>query len=332
MTDRGRRKKNVPRQHHFVPRWYLQHWCGSNDRVLRARKTPSGKILFDEQLPNKVGREKDLNMVFGAPGYPGKNFEDQVTRILDDPFSVLHRKMITDGVDNFTDTERFELARHLCALQVRNPRIIRDHLEPAIARPMTFPSWLTLQELKEMKEFEPRYRERFNSNYDMAKYVAQAMLHNLDKDAEILAPKTWVVLPQQPPEKPEKSLLITGELPFVDTLGFASPKSKYIFPVTPSLALVLTGDLESLLKNFSVDKPWGFAHLNFCIVIKNREVYFRNPGHKKFIERFLGREESLPKDDAQRKHAAQQLSADFLRFIREYFIELGLDVPPLSTS
>jgi hypothetical protein len=91
-------------------RWYLQHWCGPNDRVLRARKTPSG-ILFDEQLPNNIGREKDLNTVFGAPGHPGKNFEDQVTRILDDPFSVLHRKMITEGLENFTDTERFELAR-----------------------------------------------------------------------------------------------------------------------------------------------------------------------------------------------------------------------------
>ena len=66
---------------HFVPRWYLQHWAGSNERVLRARKTPSG-VFFDEQLPNNIGREKDLNMVFGAPGHPGKNFEDQVTRIL----------------------------------------------------------------------------------------------------------------------------------------------------------------------------------------------------------------------------------------------------------
>src|SRR2546429_7827376 len=106
MNDGGKRTKNVPRQHHFVPRWYLQHWSGSNERVLRARKTPSG-VFFDEQLPNNIGREKDLNTVFGTPGYLGKNFEDQVTRILDDPFSVLHRKMITDGLQNFTDAERF---------------------------------------------------------------------------------------------------------------------------------------------------------------------------------------------------------------------------------
>jgi hypothetical protein len=327
MNDRGKRTKNVSRQHHFVPRWYLQHWSRSSDeRVLRAKKTPTG-ILFDAQLPNNIGREKDLNTVFGSPGNPGRNFEDQVTRILDDPFSALHRKMITEGLEKFTDAERFELARHLCALQVRNPHIIRDQLEPAMARPVTFPSYLSPKELGEMKEFEPRYRKRFNSNYDFTKFIAQAMLHNLDKDAEALVPKTWVVLPSPP----EKNLLITGELPFIATQGFASPKSNYIFPATPSLALVLTDDLESLLRTMDLDKLWGFAHLNFCIVINNREVYFRNPGHKKFIERFLGRRDSLPKDPAEHQRAVTQLAGDFLLSIRQYFIDLGLDVPPQST-
>lgn len=211
---------------------------------------------------------------------------------------------------------------------MRNPRIIRDQLEPALARPFTFPSYLPPEELEELKEFEPRYRKRFNSNYDLSKFTSQMMLHNLDKDAEILVPKTWVVLPHPP----EKSLLITGELPFISTQGFASPKSNYIFPVTPSLALVLTGDLKSLPQTMDLDKLWGFAHLNFCIVINNREVYFRNPGHKKFIERFLGRRDSLPKDPAEQKRAAHQMAADFLLFIRGYFIDLGLDVPPQSTS
>ncbi len=131
-------------------------------------------------------------------------------------------------------------------------------------------SYLPPVELEELKEFEPRYRKRFNSNYDLSKFTSQMMLHNLDKDAEILVRKTWVVLPHQP----EKSLLITGELPFISTQGFASPKSNYIFPVTPSLALVLTGDLKSLPQTMDLDKLWGFAHLNFCIVINNREVYF----------------------------------------------------------
>jgi hypothetical protein len=159
------------------------------------------------------------------------------------------------------------------------------------------------------------------------------LVHKLDEYAEILAPKTWVILPQQPPETSEKNLLITGELPFVATQGFASPKSNYIFPVTPSLALVLTGDLEHLLETFDVDKPWGFAHLNFCIVINNREVYFQNPGHKKFIERFLGRRDSLPKDPVEHKRASLQLARDFLLFIRGYYIDdLGLEVPPQYAS
>jgi hypothetical protein len=151
------------------------------------------------------------------------------------------------------------LARHLCALQIRNPRIIRDQLEPALARPFTFPSYLPPEELKELEEFEPRYRKRFNSNYDLSKFVSQMMLHNLDKDAEILVPKTWVALPHPP----EKSLLITGELPFISSQGFASLKSNYIFPATPSLALVLTGDLESLLQIMDLDKLLGICSSEF---------------------------------------------------------------------
>jgi hypothetical protein len=329
MNDRGKRTKNVSRKHHFVPRWYLQHWCGRTERVLRARKTPSGKVLFDEQLPTNIGHERDLNTIFGSPGNPGKNLEDRVTQILDDPFSILHKKMITAdgrGLQNLTSAERFEVARHLCALQVRNPRILRQ-IETAIAEPSNFPSWLSPQELKEMKEFEPRFRAMFNSNYDRSKFVSHMLLHDLDKDAEILTPKNWIVFPTDPPHG-DRSLLITGELPFIDTLGFGSPKSTYIFPMTPSLALVIHEDLEHLLNTMDLDKPWGFAHLNFSIVSQNREVYFRNPAHKKFIERFLGSQDSLPKDQPERKRLAIELVADFLRSIRGYFIDLGLDVPP----
>jgi hypothetical protein len=50
-------------------------------------------------------------------------------------------------------------------------------------------SYLPPEELEELKEFEPRYRKRFNSNYDLSKFTSQMMLHNLDKDAEILVPK-----------------------------------------------------------------------------------------------------------------------------------------------
>jgi hypothetical protein len=240
MNDRGKRTKNVPRQHHFVPRWYLQHWCGPNERLFRARKTPS-RILFDEQLPTNIGREKDLNTIFGSSGNAGGSFEDQITRFFDEPFSALHKKMITaegQGLQNLTDTERFEVARHLSALQVRNPRIIRDQLAPALARPSKFPSWLSPQELKEMKEFEPRFRKILNSNYDWSKWAAHMILNDLDKEAEILLPKGWIVVQTHPPHG-EKSLLITGELPFISTHDFASPKSIYIFPMTPSIGLVI---------------------------------------------------------------------------------------------
>jgi len=122
MNDRrGKRTKDVPRQHHFVPRWYLQHWAGSNERVLRARKTPSG-VFFDEQLPNNIGREKDLNMVFGAPGHPGKNFEDQVTRILDDPFSVLHRQLFDMLARMSTSVSIAGFACRICRRALRRYR------------------------------------------------------------------------------------------------------------------------------------------------------------------------------------------------------------------
>jgi hypothetical protein len=330
MKDRGKKKKNVSRQHHFVPRWYLQHWCGPNERVFRARKTPSG-ILFDEQLPTNIGREKDLNTIFTSSG-PGKHLEDQVTRILDDPFSVLHRKMITEGVDKLTDDERFEVARHLCALQIRNPRIIRDQIEPGLAPPSDFPyPWLTIKERMEMKRFDQRFRKSLNSGYDLAKFAAHGMLvYMLDEYANILAPKNWIVLPQRPGGV-DMGLLITGELPFVATQGFGAPKSAYIFPMTPSFALVLHEDLKYLLDHLKVDKPWGFAILNFCIVSNNREVYFRNPGHRKFIERFLGTQETLPKDQPEREHATHKLSSDLLLSIRDYMIGLGIDITPYTS-
>jgi hypothetical protein len=234
------------------------------------------------------------------------------------------------GLQNLTDAERFEFARHLCALQVRNPRIIRDQLAPAVARPSQFPSWLSPGQLKEMKEFEPRFRAMFNSNYDLSKFASHLILNDIDKDAEILIPKDWIVLQTHPPYG-SKSLYITGELPFISTHDIASPESIYIFPMTPSVGLVIHKDLERLLKLFELNKPWGFAHLNLCIVSNNREVYFRNPGHKKFIDRFLGSVYSLPEDPAEAQRFGTQLYVDFYTFMREYFIDLGLEVPPLKT-
>jgi hypothetical protein len=135
------------------------------------------------------------------------------------------------------------------------------------------------------------------------------------------------------PYPDEMSVFITGELPFISTQHFETPDSIFIFPMTPSMALLIHNDLEHWLDTMQVQRPWAFAHLNFCIAINNQEVYYRNLGHNKFIERFLGVADSLPQDPAERKQASQKLFVDFLLFIRGYYIDdLGLEVPPQYMS
>ena len=320
MNDRRRQTKNVSRKHHFVPRWYLRHWCGFNGRVLRARKTPSG-ILFDEQLPENIGCEKDLNTVFGTPGNRSLRFEDEMTRLLDDPFSALHQRMIAEGVQNFTDAERFEVARHLCALQLRNPRTMRE-IEQGLRAGGKYPSYLSPSEVEELRELERDVRQGFKTDLDFSKAVTRLMLHMLDEHADILVSKTWVIVPY--PE--EKGLLVTSEFPFISTQDFGSPESLFVFPVTPSLVLVIHEDVESLLKILPVHTRPGFAHLNFVMVSRNEEVYFRNPAHRKFIERYLGCFRHPVKDKSEVEFLSRTIVANFLLSIPEYMNDHDIDV------
>jgi hypothetical protein len=287
---------------------------------LRARKTPSG-IIFDAQLPENVGYERDLNTVFGTPGSPGANLEEDVTRLLDEPFRALHQRMISVGVHAFTPSERFEVARHLCALQIRNPRIIREYLEPASKVPFKPSRHMLLSEVKEIRKIERQFRKMFHSDFDSAKFASHLMLHNLDQYASVLGSKAWVVVPYPP----DKGLLVTGDLPFISTLDFGSPRSIFIFPMSPSWVLVIHKDFEDLLKLMPVHMRYGFAFVNFFMVSKNVEVYFQNPTHKKFIEKYLGCLEEAPKDEREAEYLRERYK-DFLRYVAKYMSDLGVSV------
>jgi hypothetical protein len=231
--------------------------------------------------------------------------------------------MITHGLETFTDDERFEVARQLCALQLRNPRIIRDQLEPALAEPIPLPASLTLEERKHFRAVEPLLRGVFKSTYDMSKFASHGMQQTafLDETAEMLAEKQWVLVPYPT----DMSIFVTGELPFLATKAFGTPGAEYIFPVTPSLVLILTEDAAVTRDKFDLERPWAFAALNFAMVIKNREVYYRDPAHKPFIEQFLWTADTVPKDPAAGGRAIIQLGHALALSIPSYMSRLGLD-------
>src|SRR5689334_14666597 len=96
-----------PRNHHYVPQFYLKLWSGKDSRLTYYKKI-NGALISDSIRPKSTGFERDLYTLDYLPAQMRQAFEEYVTAQVDDRGANAIRKLRAEGAESLTPQERLE--------------------------------------------------------------------------------------------------------------------------------------------------------------------------------------------------------------------------------
>jgi len=127
--------RNVAREHHYLPEFYLRHFCNGAGQVTRTFKGPDGRLYERAFTPRKVGRQRDLySMQNAGPGFSVARsdvIETDVFGPIDNDAAIAHKLLIEQGPDALTAARREQWGAFLSSLLQRHPRSVNKRDEQA---------------------------------------------------------------------------------------------------------------------------------------------------------------------------------------------------------
>lgn len=107
-----------PRDHHFVPRFYLARWCNSEGK-LTVYSRPHRSVVTSQLTPKGTGFERDLYTYTGVPS--PQALETKFMARIDDVAAPILDKLLAGGLPNLTGAERSDFTRFVLSLRARHP-------------------------------------------------------------------------------------------------------------------------------------------------------------------------------------------------------------------
>ncbi|MBF4990501.1 DUF4238 domain-containing protein [Methylophilus sp. QUAN] len=125
-------------RHHYVPKFYLAHWCVKNeDLLLLHTKDEFGKVFIGKKSPYSVSYLRGLYTSSPEkhpfPTLPSNHIEDNFFKRLDNDASLIHKKLVESGVASLNSDERTIWSMFINSLLERGPVRINEVLEKANA-------------------------------------------------------------------------------------------------------------------------------------------------------------------------------------------------------
>ncbi|SFO74788.1 Protein of unknown function [Bradyrhizobium sp. Ghvi] len=121
-----------PRDHHFVPVFYLRQWHNGNQKLFEHKRVHGGRIAQKEVGATSTGFQRDLYAfpALGPVGYD-QYLENRFFKLVDDEGAkALHRLLLRDPKP-WTPEHRSAWSRFLLSVRLRHPDAV-DELRAAI--------------------------------------------------------------------------------------------------------------------------------------------------------------------------------------------------------
>ena len=113
-------------EHHFVPRFLLEQWHTPPDQKLSSFRWANGDLIMRRYKAKSVAKERHLYSMERSSPQPDVKVEREFWGPhIDDPASVVHAKMLRDGVGSLDVEEKKTWAPFLVSLMLRGPAMIR---------------------------------------------------------------------------------------------------------------------------------------------------------------------------------------------------------------
>lgn len=124
---------NKPRDHHYVPVFYLKQWCGPNKKLIEFTRK-HGNFIAKPVGPKGTGFETDLYAFPELPTGMAQHIEDVFLKYVDNVASIaLNRHLKGDTA--WTNETRSGWSRFIISLLIRHPDVMVD------LRKATVTSW-----------------------------------------------------------------------------------------------------------------------------------------------------------------------------------------------
>jgi hypothetical protein len=272
-----------PRDHHFIPVFYLKKWTGSDGKLIQYSRPCPGKFAIKKVGPRATGFHTDL---YGFPDLPRELADYLEARFLartDRLAAVVHKKLLDGTAMPWTDETRSAWARFAINFLVRHPHPFAE------IRAAAYDSWLQPDSITQIEY------EKIKQPTDPATFedwvVAQGD-HLADRirirliqsamDNEVAGAKfnnmSWHVLDLSP----SRFRLLTSDWPLYRAIN--GEDQLFALPISPT-ALFTAVTRAAIFGRMQSEKPDDLVrHINEGVVSAARMyVYASDESQERFV-------------------------------------------------
>lgn len=261
-------KKNSHIKQHFVPRFLLAEWEGKDGKLGVFKRLPNGAVRFDRHSSRAVAKMEHLYSIQRWSSQPDVFIEkDILGPHVDDIAAPVHQHLLSHGVKNLSDDQRFIWSRLLLAGMFRLPFMI-DHF-------------------REMgrERVRARYGEEVASQVDAVDEGLKLFVLAIgspEYNRKISSTEWWVV---KVPSGGMDALIC--DIPFAYFGDFFKDPFALVVPISPRhLFVCASGEYVERIRQ--MNRVWMTKATNTRLVQHaDRYVYTTDLKHRGLVERFL---------------------------------------------
>jgi hypothetical protein len=240
--------RNIAREHHYLPEFYLRQFCDDNGHVTRTFKGRDDALHDGAFTPKKIGRERDLYSIHDAgPGFQAARtdiIETEVFGPIDKDAAVALKVLIEQGPDGLTPAQREHWAMFVSSLLQRHPRYINER--DVLARELVQD---VIDKLGAQWGPPPPGRRDVLASLSIervARYSFRANLAKTIRDPSVVKylSELFAVTITVPPDSPVK--FVTGDRPVVVNFGERGPIHHLTLALSPTVLLFCKNTKERI--------------------------------------------------------------------------------------
>jgi len=225
-----------PRDHHYLPLFYLEKWCGSDGKVCRFSRPHAGRFAAERVFPKGTAYERDLYSLPGLEPNRAQAIEKRFLAPVDSDAAIALRLLESDPKDcEWTSKLRNAWTRFLMTLFLRSPQDVKQ-IKISVAE-----EWAKLvdPEIVSTQTGIPAEKirsMRLNSPEETGRHAMAILQSLMDHPSvgQVINNMTWscVQIPS------EARSLLTSDRPIWDTVTLAEPDAVICMPIGPKRLFV----------------------------------------------------------------------------------------------
>lgn len=244
LNQRG----NAPRDHHFIPVFYLKQWTNPASKKVIEYSTKHGRFVAKPVGPRATGFERDLYSFPELPPDLAQYIEAEFFMFADDKAAIALQKHLRGETGGWTNELISAWSRFLIGMHLRHPDAIKE-LRPAALRiwKNSEPKFQEQYQAIRKPEDPPTFDEKLETLDPLIAIKMQANLIIKTLDNEIIGEHInklrWAVI-----NVPGPHTLLTSDRPLV-IYRLANPEGYVALAISPNKLFIganAEGTIEGL--------------------------------------------------------------------------------------